>query len=53
MQTARFSNKNGHDGRLAVDAQHDGGRFVGNGGHCGHGDAVASGRAVGGDDVYA
>ena len=45
--------QNGHDGRLAVDAQHDGGRFVGNGGNGGHGDAVASCCAVGGDDVYA
>ena len=45
--------QNGNNGGLAVDAEHDGGRFVGNGGDGGHGDAVASGRAVCGDDVDA
>ena len=37
----------------AVDAQHHGGRLVGNRGDGGHGNAVAPGRAVGGDHVNA
>ena len=45
--------KNGNDACLFVDTEHDGGRLVGNGGDGGHGDAAASGRAVGGDDVNA
>lgn len=45
--------KYGNDGRLAVDAQQHGGRFVGDGGDGGHRDAVTPRAAVGGDNVHA
>ena len=37
---------------VSVDAEHHGGRLVGNRCDGGHGDAVAPGRAVGGDNVH-
>ena len=45
--------QDGNDGGLAVDAQHDRRRLVGNGGYGSHGNAIASCFAVCRDDVYA
>ena len=41
------------DARFLIHTQQHGRRFVGNGGHGGHGDAVSPRLAVGGDDVNA